>query len=123
MCLVDGYREEEVKGDTRKVIRLDPRIAPIKVAVFPLVNRDGMPEAAHSIDADLRKKFKTFYDDKGAVGRRYRRQDEIGTPFCVTVDSQTAEDQTVTIRERDSMEQHRIATDKLSTWLEEKLDD
>ena len=121
VCLVDGYREEEVKGETRKVIRLDPRIAPVKVAVFPLVNRDGMPELSHKIEDDLRKSYKTFYDDKGAVGRRYRRQDEIGTPFCVTVDSQTLEDQTVTIRERDSMEQIRLASDQLSTWLREKL--
>jgi glycyl-tRNA synthetase len=122
VCLVDGYREEEVKGETRKVIRLDPRIAPMKVAVFPLVNRDGMPEIAHNIDNDLRKLYKTFYDDKGAVGRRYRRQDEIGTPYCVTVDSQTLEDQTVTIRERDSMEQERLAMTQLPAYLRDKLD-
>ncbi|GAB4319535.1 MAG: glycine--tRNA ligase [Candidatus Zixiibacteriota bacterium] len=121
VCLVDGFREEEVKGETRTVLRLDPRIAPIKVAVFPLVNRDGMPELAHKIEDDLRTRFKTFYDDKGAVGRRYRRQDEVGTPFCVTVDSQTLEDQTVTIRDRDSMEQVRISYDSLTQWLGERL--
>ena len=122
VCLVDGYREEEVKGEMRTVIRLDPRIAPIKVAVFPLVNRDGMPEIALKLDAGLRRKFKTFYDDKGAVGRRYRRMDEVGTPFCVTIDSQTSEDQTVTIRDRDSMEQIRLPMDRLASWLDEKLD-
>ncbi|MBD3298519.1 MAG: glycine--tRNA ligase [candidate division Zixibacteria bacterium] len=121
VCLVDGFREEEVKGEKRTVFRLDPRIAPIKGAVFPLVNRDGMPELAHTIDNDLRTKFKTFYDDKGAVGRRYRRQDEIGTPYCVTVDSQTLEDQTVTIRDRDTMEQDRIPMDGLKQWLGERL--
>ena len=121
VCLVDGFREEEVKGETRTVIRLDPRIAPFKVAIFPLVNREGMPEIAHNIEADLRKHFKVFYDDKGAVGRRYRRQDEIGTPFCVTVDSQTLADQTVTIRHRDSMEQERIGMGRLGEWVGERV--
>jgi glycyl-tRNA synthetase len=121
VCLVDGFREEEVRGEKRNVLALDPRLAPFKVAIFPLVNRDGMPEIAHKIEDDLRKTFKVFYDDKGAVGKRYRRQDEIGTPFCVTVDSQTIEDQTVTIRDRDTMEQERIGMDRLSEVVGEKV--
>jgi glycyl-tRNA synthetase len=80
-----------------------------------------MPEIARKIEADLRKNFKVFYDDKGAVGRRYRRQDEAGTPYCITVDTQTFEDQTVTVRERDSMEQERVVIDQLSVYLNKKL--
>jgi glycyl-tRNA synthetase len=119
--LVDAYYEEEVKGETRSVLRFHPRLAPVKAAIFPLVNKDGMPEIAGKIETDLRKNFKVFYDDKGAVGRRYRRQDEAGTPFCITVDTQTLEDQTVTVRERDSMEQERVLIDKLSVYLLKKL--
>ena len=81
-----------------------------------------MPEIAHNIANDLKKYFTCFYDEKGAVGRRYRRQDEAGTPFCLTVDGQTLEDQTVTVRQRDSMEQTRIATDQLRTYLRDRLD-
>ncbi len=111
VCLVDAYREEEVKGETRVSLALSPKIAPIKAAIFPLVNREGMPEMADKIYHDLKKHFKVFYDDAGAVGRRYRRMDEAGTPFCITVDGQTLTDETVTIRERDSMQQtrHKIA--------------
>ena len=119
--LIDGYYEEEVKGEMRAVLKFHPRLAPVKAAIFPLVNKDGMPEIARKIESDLRKNFKVFYDDKGAVGRRYRRQDEAGTPFCITVDTQTLEDQTVTVRERDSMEQERVVIDKLSLYLNEKL--
>lgn len=119
--LIDAYHEEEVRGEKRVVLKLHPKLAPIKVGIFPLVNRDGMPELARKITEDLRKDFRVFYDDKGAVGRRYRRQDEIGTPYCVTVDSQTLQDQTVTIRERDSMEQIRIHIDKIAEFLKEKL--
>lgn len=124
--LVDAYREEEApdangKMETRVVLGLHPKLAPIKAAVFPLVNRDGMPEIARNIEKDLRKQFRVFYDDSGAVGRRYRRQDEAGTPFCMTVDSQTLEDQTVTVRERDSMVQERVGSANLSTFLLEKL--
>jgi glycyl-tRNA synthetase len=92
-------------------VALSPKIAPIKAAIFPLVNRDGMPEVADKIYHDLKKHFKVFYDDAGAVGRRYRRMDEAGTPYCITVDGQTLTDETVTIRERDSMQQtrHKIA--------------
>ena len=119
--LIDAYYEEEVKGEKRVVLKFHPRLAPIKAAIFPLVNKDGMPEIARSIESDLRKNMKVFYDDKGAVGRRYRRQDEAGTPYCITVDTQTLEDKTVTVRERDTMEQERVAIDQLSGYIINKL--
>ncbi|KAF0153091.1 MAG: glycyl-tRNA synthetase [Ignavibacteria bacterium] len=119
--LVDAYHEEEVKGELRGVLRFHPKLAPIKAAILPLVNKDGMPEIARKIEAELRPFLRIFYDDKGAVGRRYRRMDEVGTPFCITVDTQTMEDQTVTVRERDSMEQVRVSIDKLLVYLLEKL--
>ena len=120
--LVDAYDEEEVRAETRNLLRFHPALAPIKAAVFPLVKKEGMPEIARNIYDDLKKYFNCFYDQKGAVGRRYRRQDEAGTPFCITVDGQTLEDQTVTVRDRDSMEQIRIATDQLRTYLRDKLE-
>ncbi|MCX6133537.1 MAG: glycine--tRNA ligase [Ignavibacteriales bacterium] len=124
--LVDAYNEEEVPSaegamETRIVLKLHPKLAPTKVAVFPLVNRDGMPEMAGNIESDLRQHFRVFYDDSGAVGRRYRRQDEAGTPFCVTVDSQSLQDQTVTVRERDSMKQERVAAAGLRSYIAERL--
>jgi len=119
--LANAYKEEEVKGETRVVMDFHPRLAPIKVAIFPLVNKDGMPEIAKEIEAELRPYMKVFYDNKGAVGRRYRRQDENGTPFCITVDTQTLEDKTVTVRERDSMEQTRVKIDELLIYLINKL--
>jgi len=120
--LVDAYDEEEVRGETRNLLRFHPALAPIKAAIFPLVKKEGMPDIAHNIYDDLKKYFNCFYDQKGAVGRRYRRQDEAGTPFCVTVDGQTLQDNTVTVRDRDSMEQIRISTDNLRTHLRDKLD-
>ena len=119
--LIDAYHEEEVKGENRVVLRFHPKLAPVKAAILPLVNKDGMPEIAKKIEADLRPFLKVFYDNKGAVGRRYRRQDEAGTPYCITVDTQTLEDNTVTLRERDSMEQTRVNIDELLTVLLEKL--
>ena len=107
-CLVNAYREEEVEADKRVVMQFHPRIAPVKVAVLPLVKRDNMPEIARKITADLRNHLPVFYDEGGAIGRRYRRMDEIGTPFCVTVDSDTLKDETVTVRDRDSMAQERV---------------
>ena len=94
-------------------MKFHPRIAPIKAAVFPLVKRDGMPEMAKDIYRALKKQWNVFYDEKGAVGRRYRRQDEAGTPFCITVDGQSLEDQTVTIRHRDTLEQWRVKADDI----------
>ena len=120
--LIDGYYEEEVKGETRSVLRIAPHIAPFKAAVFPLVNRDGMPEVALKIYDRLRRYFKVFYDDKGAVGRRYRRMDEVGTPFCFTVDSQTLQDETVTLRERDTMQQTRHKISELGGILQGKVE-
>jgi glycyl-tRNA synthetase len=124
--LVGAYREEaaptaEGGSEQRVVLKLHPRLAPTKVAVFPLVNRDGMPEMARRIEADLRSTVRVFYDESGAVGRRYRRQDEIGTPYCVTVDSQSLQDQTVTVRDRDSMRQERVAGSQLRSYIAQKL--
>jgi glycyl-tRNA synthetase len=124
--LCNAYEEESVAGDngaeeTRTVLRFHPKIAPVQVAVFPLMNKDGMDERAESIFKDLQSNFKAQYDTSGAIGRRYRRQDEIGTPYCITIDHTTLEDGTVTIRERDSMQQERISADKLKGYLFEKL--
>lgn len=115
--LVDAY---EVEAE-RTVLRFHPKIAPIKVAVFPLVNKDGMPELGEKLVQALKKRYPSFYDDKGAIGRRYRRQDEVGTPFCVTIDGETLSNQTVTVRERDSMAQSRIAIDQVASFLDDKL--
>jgi glycyl-tRNA synthetase len=124
--LVNAYNEEEAPtaegaSEMRVVMKLHPRLAPVKAAVFPLVNRDGMPEFATKLVEELRPHLQAFYDDSGAVGRRYRRQDEIGTPFCVTIDSQTLQDQTVTVRERDSMAQERVAGDRVLSYLSDKM--
>ena len=119
--LTDAYHEEEVRGEQRVVLRLSPDLAPITVAVFPLVNRDGMPEIARKIVDDLRGDFAAFYDDGGSIGRRYRRQDEAGTPFGITVDGQTLEDQTVTVRDRDTMEQERVSMEQVKGYLREKM--
>ncbi len=124
--LVDGYQEEIDKDDpkqTRVVLKLHPRLAPIKVGIFPLVNRDGMPEIAREIETELRRNFMVFYDDGGSIGRRYRRQDEAGTPFCVTIDGQTIEDGTVTIRERDTMVQVRIGIDEIAQTVARYTED
>jgi glycyl-tRNA synthetase len=124
--LVDAYTEDEAptadgKMERRAVLRLHPALAPVKCAVFPLVNKDGLQETAHKIKKELQYHFKTFYDESGAVGRRYRRQDECGTPFCVTVDYDTLKDQTVTIRDRDSMKQERITIDKIRDFVLNKI--
>jgi glycyl-tRNA synthetase len=119
--LVDAYREEEVEGETRVVLGLHPSIAPIKAGVFPLVKKDGMPEVANRLYHELRKEFTCFYDDSGAIGRRYRRMDEAGTPFGVTIDGETLAEQTVTVRHRDSMLQDRVGIDRLREYLRERL--
>jgi glycyl-tRNA synthetase len=114
-ALVNAYREEEVPGEQegRVVLRLHPSVAPIKAGVFPLVKKDGMPEFADKLAGELRRHFPVFYDDSGAIGRRYRRQDEVGTPFGITVDGQTAQDGTVTLRDRDTLQQERVAADRV----------
>ena len=131
--LVDAYDEEVVQGaagesadkpgagETRTVLRLHPRLAPVKVAVMPLVKKDGQPELARAIYEDLRARMQAEYDEGGSIGKRYRRQDEIGTPWGVTVDHQSLEDQTVTLRDRDSLAQDRIEIEELAAELERRL--
>lgn len=122
VCLADAYREEQVEGEERVVLALHPRLAPIKAAVFPLVKKDGLPERATKLHEALRKQsLPSFYDEAGSIGRRYRRQDEAGTPWCVTVDGQSNEDETVTIRDRDTLEQTRVGMDKVVGWMRERL--
>ena len=123
MLLSDAYREEEVQGESRVVLGLHPKMAPVKVAVFPLMKKDGLPELARKLLAELRgAALPTFYDEAGSIGRRYRRQDEAGTPWCVTIDGQTSEYGTVTVRDRDSLEQHRIDASRVLGWIREQLE-
>ena len=117
----DTAPDEKGRPQPRTLMRLDARLAPIKLAVFPLVNRDAMPEIALKIYHEAKAHFAAFHDDKGAIGRRYRRQDEAGTPFCVTVDRQTLEDQTVTIRDRDTLAQERINASAVVAYVRDKL--
>ena len=121
--LVNGYREESVEGESegRTVLALHPRLAPVKAGIFPLVKKDGMPELATRLADDLRRSFPVFYDESGAIGRRYRRQDEIGTPWCITVDGESTTANTVTVRDRDTLKQERIDAGQLRTYLTEKL--
>jgi glycyl-tRNA synthetase len=119
--LVDAYDEDEIGGEARTVLRLHPQLAPVKVAVLPLVRKDGQPELAQRIFQDLRRRMQAEIDVSGAIGRRYRRQDEIGTPWAVTVDHQSLDDDTVTIRDRDSLTQERVAIDALAEELERRL--
>ncbi|MDA7952159.1 MAG: glycine--tRNA ligase [Pirellulaceae bacterium] len=118
----DTQPDEKGKPQTRTVMRFHPRIAPIKAAIFPLVKKDGMPEIAKELYRTLKKKMNVFYDEKGAVGRRYRRQDEAGTPYCITIDGQTLTDQTVTIRDRDTLEQYRIKIDNCAAEITGKIE-
>ena len=119
--LCEAFHEDIVEGETRTVMRFHPRLAPIKAAILPLVKKEGMPEKAEELYRTLRRRFNVFYDEKGAIGRRYRRQDEAGTPYCMTVDGQTLADGTVTIRDRDSLEQSRVAIVDVPAWLDEKV--
>lgn len=124
--LCEAYTEDQVpdaKGnmETRMVMKFHPRLAPIKAAIFPLVKKDGMPEKAQELYRELKKHFKVEYDDGGAVGRRYRRQDEIGTPFCITIDGDTLKDDTVTIRDRDTCKQERIPSSQVLEFIRKAL--
>jgi glycyl-tRNA synthetase len=125
--LVDAYDEEVVEregtgeGERRTVLRLHPRLAPVKAAVLPLVNKDGQPELAREVYRAIRARVQAEYDDGGAIGRRYRRQDEIGTPFCVTIDHQSIEDGTVTLRDRDSLEQERLPVEGIAEEIERRV--
>jgi glycyl-tRNA synthetase len=122
MILTDAYEEEKLEdGDVRTVMHFHPKIAPITVAVLPLVKKDGIAELAKEIEQGLREDFATFYDQSGAIGRRYRRMDEVGTPFCVTVDYDSKEDNTVTLRFRDSMEQVRVPVSELSARIFQEI--
>ncbi len=124
--LLDSYHEDEApnaKGgvDKRTVLRLDPRLAPVKAAVLPLSRNEQLSPVARGLADDLRKNWNVDFDDAGAIGRRYRRHDEIGTPFCITVDFDTLEDKAVTVRERDTMAQERVALDQLQGYLAQRL--
>ncbi len=119
--LMDAYNEEVVNGEERTVLKLHPRIAPIKAAVFPLSKKEPVSTAARELYDDLKGDYRIFYDDSGSIGRRYRRQDEAGTPFCVTVDFDTMEDKKVTIRDRDTMEQERIPIEAVRERLQKLI--
>src|SRR5207302_885645 len=119
--LVDAYDEDEIGGEARTVLRLHPLLAPVKVAVLPLVRKDGQPELARRVYEELRERVQAEYDEGGAIGRRYRRQDEIGTPWGVTIDHRTLEDDTVTLRDRDSLAQDRIPITELGDEIERRL--
>jgi glycyl-tRNA synthetase len=119
--LVDAYDEDDVNGETRVVLRLHPRLAPIKAAVLPLVQKDGMPERAEKLFRALKARWPVVLDEAAAIGKRYRRMDEAGTPFCITIDGETGTSGTVTVRDRDAMTQVRIAEDQVSSFLDERL--
>ena len=119
--LADAYTEEEVNGENRVLLKLSPKIAPTTVAIFPLMNKQGMPEIAQKLTDDLRDNFSAFYDAGGSIGKRYRRQDEAGTPFGITVDHDTLSDNTVTLRNRDTMEQTRISIGQVSTAINDLI--
>src|SRR5205823_3404452 len=125
--LVDAYDEEFVEregageGERRTVLRLHPSLAPVKAAVLPLVSKDGQPELAREVYHAVRGRVQAEYDGGGAIGRRYRRQDEIGTPFCITIDHQSLEDRTVTLRDRDSLAQERVPIEGLGEELERRV--
>ena len=125
--LVDAYDEELVEregagaGETRTVLRLHPRLAPVKAAVLPLVGKDGQPELASEVHRALRGRVQAEYDEGGAIGKRYRRQDEIGTPLCLTIDHQSTEDYTLTLRDRDSLEQERLPIDGIADEIERRI--
>jgi glycyl-tRNA synthetase len=125
LIMSNSYAEEDLgtpeKPDSRVVLRFPAKLAPIKLAVLPLVKKDGLPEIGRKIMETCKPAFRCFYEEKDAIGKRYRRMDAIGTPFCVTIDHQTKEDNTVTIRYRDSMLQERIPVDKIKELVEKEL--
>lgn len=124
MVLCDAYREEEVEGDSRTVLKLDPRLAPVQVGIFPLIKKPELQEIAHKIEKELREDYSVQYDESGSIGKRYRRLDEAGTPFCITVDFETIEDDNkVTIRYRDDMSQVRIPIEKVGEVIQKGIKD
>ena len=124
MVLCDAYREEKVNGEKRTVLKMHPKLAPIQVGVFPLVKKPGLQEVARKIEAELIEDYSVRYDETGSIGKRYRRLDEAGTPFCITVDFDTIEkDDKVTIRYRDDMSQKRIPVSKIASAIKEGMMD
>lgn len=124
MVLCDAYREEEIDGDSRTVLKLDPRLAPVQVGIFPLIKKPELQEIAHKIEKELREDYSVQYDESGSIGKRYRRLDEAGTPFCITVDFETIEDDNkVTIRYRDDMSQVRIPIEKVGDVIRDGIKD
>jgi glycyl-tRNA synthetase len=126
MVLCDAYREEEIDGDTRTVLKMNPKLAPVQVGIFPLIKKDKLQDLAHKIEADLREEFSVMYDESGSIGKRYRRLDEAGTPFCVTVDFDGVESEgedTVTIRYRDDMSQERVPVSRLAEVIRDGMKD
>ncbi|MEX2601194.1 MAG: glycine--tRNA ligase [Balneolaceae bacterium] len=121
MVLCDAYREEEVDGDNRTVLKIHPRLAPTKVGIFPLVKKPELQELARKVEKELREDVTVLYDESGSIGKRYRRQDEAGTPFCVTTDFDGLEDQTVTIRYRDDMKQERVSVSRLGQVIRDRM--
>ena len=119
--LIDAYCEEDIDGNPRTVLKLHPELAPIKAAVFPLLRKDGHPEKAQEIYKSIKAKYPATYDESGTIGRRYRRQDEAGTPLCITIDHQTLQDSTVTIRDRDTLEQNRVDSGNIIEHLQKRL--
>ncbi len=122
VVLADAYAEEEIEGEKRVLLHLHPHLAPIKAAVFPLVKKDGMPEVARRVADSLRESLPVFYDETGSIGRRYRRQDEAGTPYCITIDGVTLEDESVTVRDRDTLRQERVPIAGLRQHLQAALE-
>ncbi len=125
LTMINAFEVQDLsdgeKQDSRTLLRLHPALAPVKVAIFPLTKKDGLPEKAKEIMNSLKYDFNCAYEEKDAIGKRYRRQDAIGTPFCLTIDHQTLEDDTVTIRHRDTMEQQRINIKDLQSLIESKV--
>jgi glycyl-tRNA synthetase len=121
MVLCDAYTEQLEEGEQHVILKLKPELAPIKAGIFPLLKKDGLPELAEKLYHDLKRHFKVQYDEAGSIGKRYYRQDEIGTPFCFTIDHETLNDQTVTVRYRDTGYQERINLSQAKAFLTEKL--
>lgn len=123
MVMCDAYREEEVNDDKRVVLKMHPNLAPLMAGIFPLVKKPELQEVARKIEVDLKEDFNVLYDEAGAIGKRYRRQDEVGTPFCITVDFDGLEDQTVTVRYRDDMSQERVSVDRVGEFIRNGIKD
>src|SRR4029077_20692979 len=121
VLLCEAYRNEKGRNGAEEYLSFKPKFAPVKAGVFPLVNKEGMPEVAEKLYMDLRQSFTCEYDPKQSIGKRYARMDEIGTPFCLTIDGDTLTGQTVTVRERDTMAQERVSLDKIKPYLAERL--